>query len=102
MERRALLRAHSASLEEQPRGKQVTWDAIAIFRIQNGKIAEEWVNREELGDPAARINRYHRKSLIKTARTERLGLLVPDRLSPAAPNTAGRIDCGSNWPAEVR
>ena len=31
------------------KGKQVTWDAIAIFRIQNGKIAEERVNRDELG-----------------------------------------------------
>jgi predicted ester cyclase len=31
------------------KGRQVTWDAIAIFRMQNGKIAEEWVNRDELG-----------------------------------------------------
>ena len=30
-------------------GKQVTWSAIAIFRMQGGKIAEEWVNRDELG-----------------------------------------------------
>jgi predicted ester cyclase len=30
-------------------GKTVRWDAIAIFRFQNGKIAEEWVNRDELG-----------------------------------------------------
>jgi predicted ester cyclase len=30
-------------------GKTVTWDAIAIFRMQNGKVAEEWVNRDELG-----------------------------------------------------
>jgi predicted ester cyclase len=30
-------------------GKTVTWDAIVIFRFQNGKIAEEWVNRDELG-----------------------------------------------------
>jgi len=30
-------------------GKTVTWAAIAIFRIRNGKIAEEWVNRDELG-----------------------------------------------------
>jgi N-acyl-D-aspartate/D-glutamate deacylase/predicted ester cyclase len=29
--------------------KPVTWSAIAIFRMQNGKIAEEWVNRDELG-----------------------------------------------------
>ena len=31
------------------RGKQVTWSAIAIFRMQDRKIAEEWVNRDELG-----------------------------------------------------
>jgi predicted ester cyclase len=31
------------------KGKRVTWDAMAIFRMQNGKIAEEWVNRDELG-----------------------------------------------------
>jgi len=31
------------------RGKSVTWDAIVIFRMKNGKIAEEWVNRDELG-----------------------------------------------------
>jgi predicted ester cyclase len=30
-------------------GKTVTWDAIVIFRMQNGRIAEEWVNRDELG-----------------------------------------------------
>jgi hypothetical protein len=27
----------------------VTWEAIAIFRFQNGKIAEQWVSRDELG-----------------------------------------------------
>lgn len=31
------------------RGKTVTWPAIAIFRIRDGKIAEEWVSRDELG-----------------------------------------------------
>jgi predicted ester cyclase len=31
------------------KGKAVTWGAIAIFRMQDGKIAEEWVNRDELG-----------------------------------------------------
>lgn len=31
------------------KGKAVTWDAIAIFRLQNGKIAEQWVSRDELG-----------------------------------------------------
>jgi hypothetical protein len=27
----------------------VTWDAIEIFRMQDRKIADEWVNRDELG-----------------------------------------------------
>jgi predicted ester cyclase len=31
------------------KGKALTWGAIAIFRMQDGKIAEEWVNRDELG-----------------------------------------------------
>lgn len=30
-------------------GKPVSWPAIAIFRFRNGKIAEEWVSRDELG-----------------------------------------------------
>ena len=30
-------------------GKSIAWDAIVIFRMSNGKIAEEWVNRDELG-----------------------------------------------------
>ena len=30
-------------------GKPVSWSAIAIFRIRDGKIAEEWVCRDELG-----------------------------------------------------
>jgi len=30
-------------------GNTVSWPAIAIFRIRDGKIAEEWVNRDELG-----------------------------------------------------
>ena len=30
-------------------GRTVAWPAIAIFRIRDGKIAEEWVNRDELG-----------------------------------------------------
>jgi predicted ester cyclase len=30
-------------------GKPVSWDAIVIFRFQNGRIAEEWVSRDELG-----------------------------------------------------
>ena len=31
------------------KGKSVTWDAIAILRLTNGKIAEEWVSLDELG-----------------------------------------------------
>jgi predicted ester cyclase len=30
-------------------GKPVSWSAIAIFRFRDGKIAEEWVSRDELG-----------------------------------------------------
>ena len=30
-------------------GKTVSWSAIAIFRFSEGKIAEEWVCRDELG-----------------------------------------------------
>ena len=30
-------------------GKSIHWDAMAIFRFSNGKIAEEWVSRDELG-----------------------------------------------------
>ena len=30
-------------------GKQIEWPAIAIFRFDGGKIAEEWVCRDELG-----------------------------------------------------
>ena len=30
-------------------GTDVVWDAIVIFRMKDGKIAEEWVNRDELG-----------------------------------------------------
>jgi hypothetical protein len=30
-------------------GKTVSWPAIAIFRIRDGRIAEEWVSRDELG-----------------------------------------------------
>lgn len=30
-------------------GKPVSWPAIAIFRFREGKIAEEWVSRDELG-----------------------------------------------------
>jgi ketosteroid isomerase-like protein len=30
-------------------GKSVAWDAIAIFRLRDGRIVEEWVSRDELG-----------------------------------------------------
>ena len=30
-------------------GKTVTWDAIVIFRMQDGRVAEEWVSSDELG-----------------------------------------------------
>ena len=30
-------------------GKPVNWQAMAIFHIRAGKIAEEWVSRDELG-----------------------------------------------------
>src|SRR4051812_42772128 len=30
-------------------GKTVAWDAMATFRMKQGKIAEEWVSRDELG-----------------------------------------------------
>src|SRR3990172_427456 len=29
--------------------RSVSWNAMAIFRFENGQIAEEWVNRDELG-----------------------------------------------------
>jgi len=44
-------------------GKPVSWPAIVIFRFREGKIAEEWVSRDELG------------MLIE------LGLVAPSRLS---------------------
>ena len=31
------------------RGKTVEWDAMAMFRFENDKIAEEWVSNDELG-----------------------------------------------------
>ena len=31
------------------KGKSVTWEATVIFRLKDGKLAEEWVNRDELG-----------------------------------------------------
>ena len=29
-------------------GQSVSWDAIAMFHLTNGKIDEEWVVRDEL------------------------------------------------------
>ncbi len=31
------------------RGSAVEWEAMAMFRFENGKIAEEWVSNEEIG-----------------------------------------------------
>jgi predicted ester cyclase len=31
------------------RGKTVEWEAMAMFHFENGKIAEEWVSNDELG-----------------------------------------------------
>jgi predicted ester cyclase len=31
------------------KGKDVVWDATVMFRMRDGKIAEEWVTRDELG-----------------------------------------------------
>ena len=31
------------------RGKTVEWEAMAMFRFKDGKIAEEWVSADELG-----------------------------------------------------
>ena len=30
-------------------GKVVTWPSLTMFRIRDGKVAEEWVCRDELG-----------------------------------------------------
>ena len=30
-------------------GKVVSWSSLTMFRIRDGKIAEEWVCRDELG-----------------------------------------------------
>jgi predicted ester cyclase len=30
-------------------GQKVTWSAMALFRFEGGRIAEEWVQRDELG-----------------------------------------------------
>ncbi|TFH48315.1 MAG: hypothetical protein E4H01_06580 [Lysobacterales bacterium] len=38
-------------------GRPVSWDAMAIFRFEKGRIAEEWVNRDELGMLLARVYR---------------------------------------------
>ncbi len=31
------------------RGKSVEWEAMVMFRFENGKIAEEWISNDELG-----------------------------------------------------
>ncbi|MBI3092149.1 MAG: ester cyclase [Candidatus Tectomicrobia bacterium] len=30
-------------------GRTISWEAMAIFRLRDGKIAEQWVCRDELG-----------------------------------------------------
>jgi predicted ester cyclase len=42
-----LLRSRLGSYDVK--GRSLTWDAIVIFRMKDGKIAEDWVNRDELG-----------------------------------------------------
>jgi predicted ester cyclase len=32
-----------------PPGTALEWDAIAIFRVMDGKIVEEWILRDEAG-----------------------------------------------------
>lgn len=33
----------------EARGKAITWDAIAIFRFEGERMAEEWIARDDLG-----------------------------------------------------
>lgn len=40
---------HSRIGQIDVRGKTVEWDAMAMFRFEDGKIAEEWVSNDELG-----------------------------------------------------
>jgi len=44
---RSLFRSRLGAFEVS--GRPVSWDAIAIFRFEGDRIAEEWVNRDELG-----------------------------------------------------
>jgi steroid delta-isomerase-like uncharacterized protein len=32
-----------------PTGKHVVWSAISIYRVENGKLAEEWFDEDALG-----------------------------------------------------
>ena len=32
-----------------PTGKHATWTAIAVYKIEDGKIVERWENRDDLG-----------------------------------------------------
>jgi len=32
-----------------PTGKYLAWSVISIFRVENGKLAEEWFNEDALG-----------------------------------------------------
>jgi predicted ester cyclase len=40
---------HSRLGQFDVRGKIVKWDAMAMFRFKDGKIIEEWVSPDELG-----------------------------------------------------
>jgi steroid delta-isomerase-like uncharacterized protein len=31
-----------------PTGKRITWDCIGIYRIENGRLVEEWFNEDSL------------------------------------------------------
>lgn len=43
----ALMRSRIGNFDV--RGKTINWEAMVSFRFENGKIAEEWVSRDELG-----------------------------------------------------
>lgn len=41
---------HRAEYEGFPAtGKRISFDAISLMRIENGKVVEEWVNQDTLG-----------------------------------------------------
>jgi predicted ester cyclase len=32
-----------------PRGKHIVWSAVSIYRVEKGKLAEEWFDEDALG-----------------------------------------------------